>query len=187
MINRRRLLRTSAALALLPLLEHLAMSRAASAGPPMTTKAAGYRVPLESDRHERTFMQWPSRSKIYGSQRNLDAVRSKVALIAQTIARFEPVVVLARTEQREAAGRTLGPSIEVWPIATEDLWCRDSGPTFVVSKSGNALAIADLGFNGWGNKQSYADDGLIAKRVGKRLGLNVYSNGLVGEAGGVEV
>ena len=163
------------------------MSRAAFADPLKTAKAAGYRVPLESDRHERTFMQWPSRSKIYGSQKALDAVRAKIVLIAQTIARFEPVVVLARAEQRETAARELGPAVEVWPIATEDLWCRDSGPTFVVSKSGAQLAVSDLGFNGWGNKQSHADDGLIAKRVAKRLGLTVYANGLFGEAGGVEV
>ena len=187
MTNRRKLLRTSGALALLPVLELLAMSRAAFADPLKTAKAAGYRVPLESDRHERTFMQWPSRSKIYGSQKALDAVRAKIVLIAQTIARFEPVVVLARAEQRETAARELGPAVEVWPIATEDLWCRDSGPTFVVSKSGAQLAVSDLGFNGWGNKQSHADDGLIAKRVAKRLGLTVYANGLFGEAGGVEV
>ncbi len=60
-------------------------------------------MPLESDLHERTFMQWPARASIYGSMRALDAVRSKIALIAKSIARFEPVVVLARPEQVEAA------------------------------------------------------------------------------------
>ena len=163
------------------------MSRAASAGPPTSAGAADYRVPLESDPHERTFMQWPSRSGLYGSQKALDAVRSKIVLIAQAISSFEPVVVLARTEQRETATHALGSAIEVWPIATEDLWCRDSGPTFVVSRSGTTLAISDLGFNGWGNKQGHADDGLIARRVGQRLGLTVFANGLVGEAGGVEI
>lgn len=131
-------------------------------------------------------MQWPSRSSIYGSQRALDAVRSKICLIANAIARFEPVVVLARTEQMESAAKALGTRVQVWPIATDDLWCRDSGPTFVVSGSGG-IAVSELGFNGWGNKQGYAEDGLIAKRVAERLGLPAYANGIVGEGGGVEV
>ena len=142
-------------------------------------------MPLESDPHERTFMQWPSRSSIYGSQRALEAVRSKIALIATSIARFEPVVVLARPDQLTSARAALGPSVDVWPIPTEDLWCRDSGPTFVVSGDGK-LAVSELGFNGWGNKQSHAGDGQIAKRLAERLGLPVFENGLVGEGGGVE-
>lgn len=150
-------------------------------------KTSDYRVPLESDPHERTFMQWPARSRIYGSQSALGEVRSTIAQIAQSIARFEPVVVLAHPEQQEAAAKALGSAIDVWPIPTEDLWCRDSGPTFVVSQAAKPLAVSDLGFNGWGNKQSHADDGQIARRVGERLGLSVLANGLVGEAGGVEV
>ena len=143
-------------------------------------------MPLESEPHERTFMQWPSRASIYGSARALDAVCAKIALIAKSIARFEPVVVLARPEHRDAAASALGPGIAVWPIETEDLWCRDSGPTFVVSRSGD-LAVSELAFNGWGDKQGHADDGLIARRVAEKLGLAVYANGVVGEGGGVEV
>lgn len=151
-----------------------------------SAKDAGFHMPLESGRHERTFMQWPSRANLYGSRRALDAVRSRIVLIARSIARFEPVVVLAHPEQIEAAAQALGPGIELWPIKTEDLWCRDSGPTFVVSNAGR-LAVSDLGFNGWGNKQGHADDGLIAKAVAERLGLAVYGGGIVGEGGGVEV
>ena len=133
-----------------------------------SARVAGLRMPLESDRHERTFMQWPARANIYGSQQALDAVRGKIALIAQTIARFEPVVVLARANQLEQARNVLGAKVELWPIETEDLWCRDSGPTFVRSATGK-LALSELNFNGWGNKQGHANDGRIAKRVPKSL------------------
>ncbi|WP_426437336.1 agmatine deiminase family protein [Bradyrhizobium genosp. P] len=131
-------------------------------------------------------MQWPSRASFYGSQRGLDAVRSRISLIARSIARFEPVVVLARTEQIDTATAALPSDVQVWSIATEDLWCRDSGPTFVVSQSGG-IAVSDLRFNGWGNKQGHADDGLIARRVAERLDLPVFANGLVGEGGGLDV
>ena len=151
-----------------------------------SAKAAGFSMPLESEPHERTFMQWPAQKKLYGSQLALDEVRSRVALMAKSITSFEPVVVLARTEQMDAAAKSLGAGIEVWPIETEDLWCRDSGPTFVRSATGQ-LAISELNFSGWGNKQVHADDGRIAKRIAERLGLPILDNGVVGEGGGIEV
>jgi agmatine deiminase len=152
----------------------------------LSARTAGLRMPLESAPHERTFMQWPALASLYGSKPALEVVRGKIVLIAQAIARFEPVVVLARADQMEQAHKALGAKIEVWPIETEDLWCRDSGPTFVCSAKGE-LALSELNFNGWGNKQRHADDGLIVKRVAKRLGLNVYDSAIVGEGGGVEV
>jgi len=151
-----------------------------------SVRADGFRVPLESDPHERTFMQWPSRSAIYGRQRELEAVQAKIVLIAQTIAKFEPVTVLASPDQTAKTTKVLGSDITVWPIPTDDLWCRDAGPTFVLSRN-RKMAVSDLGFNGWGGKQSHANDGQIAKRVAEKLKLPLFANGIIGEAGGVEV
>ena len=148
-------------------------------------RPAGFRMPLESEPHARTFMQWPSRAAIYGGGRDLEAVRTRIALIASTVARFEPVVMLARPDQVATLQQRLGARIETWPIETEDLWCRDSGPTFVRSAEG-ALAISEFNFNGWGNKQPHANDRLIAGRVAERLGVRVFDSGIVGEGGGVE-
>lgn len=161
----------------------------AEAAPPAAggEKPIMFRMPLESDPHERTFMQWPSWQAIYGERRAFDEMRGVIQRIATTIARFEPVVVLARPGAVAEVAARLGSGIEVWPIPTDDLWCRDSGPTFVKSQSG-ALAVADLGFNGWGERQKpYADDALIARRIAERLGLPMSANGVVGEGGGVEV
>ena len=150
-----------------------------------SAKAAGYHMPLESEPHLRTFMQWPALKAIYGNQDDLDAVREKIALIANTIARFEPVVLLARADQLEDAKASVKVGVEVWPLDVQDLWCRDSGPSFVVNASG-ALAASELGFNGWGNKQNHKDDAQVAKRVAQKLGLKIFDNGIVGEGGGVE-
>ena len=179
MMTRRKVMQSAAASGL------AALGAPALAADASSAKAAGFRMPPESDPHERTFMQWPSRTSIYGSQRALDDVRSRIVLIAQTISRFEPVVVLARPEQIDKAAVLLGPKVELWPIETEDLWCRDSGPTFVRSAAGE-LAVSEINFNGWGNKQTHADDSRIARRVAGRLGLPVFDNGIVGEGGGVE-
>ena len=142
----------------------LFVAGAANAEDMTSAKAAGFRMPLESDPHECTFMQWPAVSSIYGSQNDLDAVREKIALIASTIAKFEPVVLLARPEQAEDAKQWVKGNVEIWPIAVQDLWCRDSGPTFVVNAAGD-LAASELGFNGWGGKQEHDDDARVARRV----------------------
>jgi len=144
----------------------------------------GWHMPAESERHARTFMQWPVRTSVYGA-RQLKKVQAKVALIANTISRYEPVVMLASTAAAEAARKHLDAKVELWPIPTDDLWCRDSGPTFVKSKDGR-LAVARLAFNGWGNKQTHANDGQIAPRLAARLGLPLLATGLVGEQGGLE-
>jgi agmatine deiminase len=156
-----------------------------SAAETISAKSAEFHMPLESEPHARTFMQWPALKSIYGSQADLDAVREKIALIASTIAKFEPVVLLARPEQVEDAKAWLKNGVEVWPLAVQDLWCRDSGPTFVVNGKGE-LAASELGFNGWGDKQQHEDDSQVANRVAKQLGLQVFDNGIKGEGGGVE-
>ena len=70
-------------------------------------------------------------------------------------------------------------------MPTDDLWCRDLGPFFVVNGKGG-IAVTQFNFNGWGNKQVHGNDGKIAARVAERLGLQVFDAGLIGEAGGVE-
>ncbi len=160
-------------------------SSQAQAEEAVSAKAAGFRLPLESDPHERTFMQWPAMQSIYGSQNDLDAVREKIALIASTIAKFEPVVLLVKPDQAEDAKAWVKNGVEVWPLPVQDLWCRDSGPTLVVNSEGE-LALSELGFNGWGGKQEHEDDSQVAGRVAKKLGLKIFDNGIKGEGGGVE-
>lgn len=147
-------------------------------------RLAGYEMPLESAPHARTIMQWPVSLNVYDAP-SLREVRNKIALIANTISQYEPVVMLASGTEAKSARAQLGRAVEIWDIPTDDLWCRDSGPTFVKNAAG-ALAIAHIHFNGWGNKQPYRNDGRIAEAVAKRLNLPLLETGLVGEQGGVE-
>jgi agmatine deiminase len=147
-------------------------------------RLAGYEMPLESEPHERTIMQWPVSLNVYDPP-SLRAVQTKIALIANTISQFEPVAMLVSGAAAKAARAQLGSDVELWDIPTDDLWCRDSGPTFVKNAKGE-LAVAHLRFNGWGNKQTHRNDGRIAAAVAKRLGLPLLETGLIGEQGGVE-
>lgn len=142
-------------------------------------------VPPEEDRHELTFMQWPASRKVHRDQVFLRILQRTIADIANTIAEFEPVIMLAASDQHDPARRHLSDAVELWDIPTEDLWCRDSGPLFGRINDTD-LAISHIQFNGWGNKQIHTRDGQIAKLIAERLDLPIFPSGLIGEAGGVE-
>ncbi|MEQ1498238.1 MAG: agmatine deiminase family protein [Novosphingobium sp.] len=147
-------------------------------------KPMQYEMPLESEPHQRCFMQWPVSLAVY-DRPMLARVQAAIAKLANTISRHEPVVMLADARNGKLARKLLGPAIEIWDIPTDDLWCRDSGPTFVRDADGG-LAVAHIRFNGWGRKQPHGRDALVAERVAKRLGLPIVPSGLVGEQGGLE-
>jgi agmatine deiminase len=147
-------------------------------------RLADYEMPLESESHERTFMQWPVSLEVY-DRAGLVAVQKEIALIANTISQFEPVTMLASRDAAPAARKQLSASIDIMDCPTDDLWCRDSGPTFVRNKTGQ-LAVSHIQFNGWGGKQAHENDAKVAERVANQLGLPLLATGLVGEQGGVE-
>lgn len=142
-------------------------------------------VPDEALPHERTFMQWPVNRTVHRDRFFLDMLQDAIADVANAIAEFEPVVMLADQQFQAAAKRKLSGQVDLWDIPTDDLWARDSSPLFAVDGKGG-LAVRQLNFNGWGNKQVHGNDGLIAERVAQRMGLPILDNGLVGEPGGVE-
>ncbi|MEZ5912253.1 MAG: agmatine deiminase family protein [Paracoccaceae bacterium] len=177
MMTRRQVMKAATALG-----AAASLPRAALAG---TARAAGFRYAEETAPHERTFMQWPVSRAVYGGGSYLDEVQVTIAEIANTVAEFEPVVMLMAKEHAPSARKLLGKGIEVWDVPTEDLWARDSGPSFVVDGKGG-LAMTHFNFNGWGGKQLHRNDSQVARRVADILGLTLYDAGLVGEAGGAE-
>ena len=146
--------------------------------------ANGYRYIDEAARHTRTFMQWPVNRDVHPEADFLSWLQQTIAKVANTIADFEPVVMLMGKEHEIAARKLLSAKVDIWDVATDDLWCRDSGPHFV--SNGKNLGVSQLNFNGWGNKQVHGNDGKIAAKIAERLGLPVFNNGIVGEAGGIE-
>ena len=145
----------------------------------------GFHVPAEEDRHQRTFMQWPVDRRVYRDRGFLEMTQQTIADIANAISEFEPVTMLAASDDHSGARAMISEKVGLWDIPTEDLWCRDAGPIFVVDGAGG-LAITHIQFNGWGGKQVNRRDGQIASRVAERLGLELIASGLRGEGGGVE-
>ncbi len=148
-------------------------------------RSNGFFYPEEAMPHERTFMQWPVSRFVYSDGQFLKDLQQTIADIANTIVEFEPVVMLMAAKHEKAARRLLSAQIDIWDIPTEDLWARDSGPSFVIDGKGG-LAMTHFNFNGWGGKQIHRKDGKVAERVARHMGLPLFDAGLVGEAGGAE-
>ncbi|MFE2408437.1 agmatine deiminase family protein [Kitasatospora sp. NPDC059408] len=197
--SRRSLLRSGAALAALALTDACSSgggdepsgpapsggpSGAPASGPASGPAASGsWAMPAESGPHTRTFMAWPALEEVWGDQ--LPGVRQDIAGLARAIAGFEPVVLMARPDQADQARQACGSSVEVIELMVDDLWARDTGPTFVTGPQG--LAGVDFDFNGWGNKQTHANDGQVARNLLAHYGITRVQAPITGEGGAIEV
>ena len=138
----------------------------------------------EEGPHEATLMMWPTARTVYPDRAFLKIVQDTIADIANTIAQFEPVILLAAAEDHSAIRKAVSSQVTLWDIPTEDLWARDAGP--LIAHKGSTRVVSHLRFNGWGNRQVHRRDGRVAEAVAERMGFAVIDSGLVGEAGGVE-
>ncbi|WP_283136294.1 agmatine deiminase family protein [Rhizohabitans arisaemae] len=147
-----------------------------------TAKAAGWLMPEETHPHRLTFMSWPT-ELIWKS--DTAGVRRDIAGIARAVAGFEPVVLLANPGDVTSARRACGSQVEVVPIPVDDLWMRDTGPTFVLG--GKDIAGVDFNFNGWGRKQRHSRDKDVAREILARERITRIQAPIVGEGGSIEV
>jgi agmatine deiminase len=145
---------------------------------------SGFRVPLDSTPHERTWMAWPDSRAIWGSA--LAGAQADIALVARTIANYEPVVMCANRGSVAGASAACGSGVRViGEIPVDDCWMRDTGPIFRINRGGRLDAVG-LNFNGWGHKQSHARDALVARRVAGYVGVPLTRAGFVSEGGAIE-
>lgn len=145
----------------------------------------GFFMPAEWVRHERTLMQFLPPDNWYAHQ--LPSARAEWALVANTVAEFEPVTMAVRAADRAVAKRMLSSQIELIEMPMNDGWCRDSGPTILVNEDG-ARAVAGFEFNGWGAKfPPYDDDALVKAHLAEVFGLPLYPAPLVAEGGAIAV
>src|SRR5882757_5824574 len=142
-----------------------------------------WRMPEEGEPHERTWMAFGASEAIWGAEL-LPEVRRNLATIAQTIAQFEPVSMLVRSEDIEEARGLVGPSVELIEAPLDDLWMRDTGPVF--AKGNGTKAAVNFNFNGWGEKQDFEQDAGVADFVAAKASVESVPTDLVLEGGGIE-
>jgi agmatine deiminase len=148
-----------------------------------------WRMPAEWETHERTWMAFPPPNATFGDEDSstLAAARAAWAGVATTIARYEPVTLVAGPGQGSTAATLAGPSVTVVERPLDDAWMRDIGPTFTTRD--DKLGAVEWVFNGWG-AQSWATwehDAEIAADVAGRSGAAVVKSTLTNEGGGIHV
>jgi agmatine deiminase len=142
-------------------------------------------MPDENEFQERIFLAFAASAATWEDW--AAPVNDCIALLARTIARYQPVTVLCRANQLSLARRKCGTtSIQFLTMPLNDIWVRDYGGTFVVDGQGGR-GLVDFNFNGWGNKQAHASDAQVADALSYETSATYIASMLTGEGGGIEV
>jgi agmatine deiminase len=117
---------------------------------------------------------WPSREDRWD---DVDEAAEEVADIANAVAQFEPVTVLASPDAAADARSLLSGVVLLVESAVDDAWLRDSGPVVVPDR---AIGFA---FNGWGGRWAVEHDATLPERVAQLADLHLERSPLVLEGG----
>ncbi len=114
------------------------------------------RIPAEWEPHLCCWMSWAVHRE--WTKADANKIKRNLSEVAQTIARFEPVRVLAPKGpvMREAHTEfATCPNVTVVEAPVDDFWMRDIMPTFALRSEGPAQEVVaiDWNFNGWGGTQ----------------------------------
>jgi agmatine deiminase len=142
------------------------------------------RLPAEWEPHERTLMGWPCRLELWGE--TLEQACADYATVANAIAAFEPVTMIANPGADAAAARAAcSGSVEVVELGLDDSWLRDCGPIYVYGEDGRRRAV-HFRFNAWGEKfHPFDRDAMVGRLIAERLGDEVVEAPLVLEGGSI--
>ena len=152
-----------------------------------------YHFPPEWHQHKATWLSWPHKEESWPGK--LDTVFPVMASFVKALSVHELVCInvlhsVMRDEVTlllKATGVNMG-NIEFFLNPTNDAWCRDHGPAFLINPEASVKkVIVDWGYNAWGNKYPPFDlDDVIPTRIGKELGIPVYHPALIMEGGSVD-
>jgi agmatine deiminase len=129
-------------------------------------------------------MGWPCRAELW--RETMSQARADYAAVANAVAAFEPVTMIANAGvDADAARAACSAGVEVVELPLNDSWLRDCGPIYTYGDDGARIAV-HFGFNAWGEKFSPWDrDAAIGRLIGQRLGDEVLEAPIVLEGGSI--
>jgi len=157
-----------------------------------TPKELGFYFPAEFAEHEATWLSFPHKEASWPGK--IDTIYPNYSAFVKELALSEKVRVNVNDEAMKAfavkhfekAGVDMN-QVEFFIHPTNDAWCRDHGPAFLLNKNSSEKAIVDWGYNAWGNKYPPYDlDDVIPTLIAKQFNLPVFYPGIVMEGGSVE-
>jgi agmatine deiminase len=157
-----------------------------------TPKELGYSFPAEFAKHEATWLSWPHKEASWPGK--INTIFPYYSQFIKELAKSEVVRINVVDEKMKAfalehiqnAGADIS-KIEFFIHPTNDAWCRDHGPAFLINEKEKKKAIVDWNYNAWGGKYPPYDlDDVIPTLIGKHYGLEVFYPGIIMEGGSVE-
>ncbi len=159
----------------------------------LTPKEQGYFFPAEFAPHAATWLSWPHKEASWPGK--IETIYPVYAQFIKLVAEGEKVninVVNEAMKQKAIAHlKNVDASfsnIEFLIHPTNDAWCRDHGPAFLINdQAEQRKIIVDWGYNAWGNKYPPFDlDDNIPTLVAQHYQIPVVYPGIVMEGGSVE-
>lgn len=158
-----------------------------------TPKELNYIFPPEWAEHHSTWLSYPHDGS-YSWPGTLPRIFPSYHQFIKEIAKGERVCINVRNEElRKKVSKELKTSgvdlskIDLFVHPTNDAWCRDHGPAFLInSASQDPKIIISWKFNAWGDKYQHDLDEQIPGLIGKYFDIPVYYPGIIMEGGAVE-
>jgi agmatine deiminase len=158
-----------------------------------TPQESGYYFPAEFAQHEATWLSWPHKEASWPGK--IDTIYAPYSEFVYYLANSEKVRINVLDEamqqfavQHLQKANVNLANVEFFLHPTNDAWCRDHGPAFLINPSAaQKKVVVDWGYNAWGNKYPPFDlDDVIPTSIAQHFNLPVYHPGIVMEGGSVE-
>ncbi len=158
-----------------------------------TPKQLGYHFPAEFAKHSATWLSWPHKEASWPGK--IETIYPVYARFIKLVAEGELVNVNVVDEAMKAKAITclkqVGSdlkNINFFIHPTNDAWCRDHGPAFLINpKADQKKIIVDWGYNAWGDKYPPYDlDDNIPTLIANHYKIPVVYPGIVMEGGSVD-
>jgi agmatine deiminase len=156
-------------------------------------KELGYRFPAEFEKHAATWLSWPHKEASWPGKINL--IYPPYCRFIQALAENEPVHInvadeamkIFATEKLEAISTNM-ERVKFFTHPTNDAWCRDHGPAFLVNPDAvQPKIIVDWNYNAWGNKYPPFDlDDRIPTLIATAYEIPVLYPEIIMEGGSVD-
>lgn len=155
-------------------------------------KDLGYIFPSEWHKHRATWLTFPKNIDTW--ENRFEKIYPSYFKFIETIAKSERVCINAHNKELISKINFLldrfeisNNNIDLYEHESNDSWCRDHGPAFLINTEEKKKMIIDWEYNSWGGKYPpYNDDNSIPKKIAKELGIEYVSPGIVMEGGSVE-
>jgi len=150
-----------------------------------------YYFPAEWEPHRATWLSWPHNQDTWPG--GIESIFKGYLHFIKEVSQHELVCINVFDAAMEAeASKMLKDeevgleNIQFFQHATNDAWCRDHGPCFIIDSEGKKQVI-NWGYNAWGEKYPpFNLDNEIPSKVASALGLACIEPDFILEGGSVD-